>query len=71
VIAGGVALVANIVTTAVTIKVRGGKVSATGGPFIETKEDLGGFIVLTPSLPGRPLSDTAAGNPGEEDFARR
>jgi hypothetical protein len=33
-------------TTAVTIKVRGGKVSATDGPFIETKEHLGGFILI-------------------------
>jgi hypothetical protein len=33
-------------TTAVTIRVRDGKVSATDGPFIETKEHLGGFILI-------------------------
>lgn len=31
---------------AVTVKVRSGKVSATDGPFIETKEHLGGFILI-------------------------
>jgi hypothetical protein len=32
--------------TAVTVKVRDGGVSATDGPFIETKEHLGGFILI-------------------------
>ena len=32
--------------TAVTVRVRGGQVSATDGPFIETKEHLGGFILI-------------------------
>jgi hypothetical protein len=32
--------------TAVTVKVRDGKVSATDGPLIETKEHLGGFILI-------------------------
>lgn len=31
---------------AVTVKVRDGKASATDGPFIETKEHLGGFILI-------------------------
>lgn len=33
-------------TTAVTVRVRSGKVSATDGPFAETKEHLGGLIVV-------------------------
>lgn len=32
--------------TAVTIKVRGGTVSRTDGPFVETKEHLGGFVLI-------------------------
>ena len=32
--------------TARTIRVRGGKISTTVGPFAETKEQLGGFFVL-------------------------
>jgi hypothetical protein len=35
------------VTTARTIRVRRGKASATDGPFAETKEHLGGFILVT------------------------
>jgi hypothetical protein len=31
---------------AMTVKVRDGKMSATDGPFMETKEILGGFIVI-------------------------
>lgn len=31
---------------AVTVMVRAGKVSSTDGPFIETKEHLGGFILI-------------------------
>lgn len=34
------------VTSARTIRVRRGKVSATDGPFAETKEQLGGFILI-------------------------
>jgi hypothetical protein len=34
------------VTAATTIRVRNGKVSATDGPFAETKEHLGGFILI-------------------------
>jgi len=30
----------------VTVRVRGGKLSATDGPFAETKEVLGGFVVI-------------------------
>jgi hypothetical protein len=32
--------------TAVLVKVRAGKVSTTDGPFAETKEHLGGFILV-------------------------
>lgn len=32
--------------TAVTVKVRDGKVFVTDGPFIETKEHLGGFLLI-------------------------
>jgi hypothetical protein len=32
--------------TAVIVRVRDGKVSTTDGPFIETKEQLGGFILI-------------------------
>lgn len=32
--------------TAATLRVRGGKVSVTDGPFIETKEQLGGFFLI-------------------------
>ena len=34
------------VETATTIRVRNGKVSATDGPFAETKEQLGGFFLI-------------------------
>jgi hypothetical protein len=33
-------------STAVTVRVRNGKISTTDGPFIETKEHLGGFILI-------------------------
>jgi hypothetical protein len=33
-------------TEAVTIRARGGKLSTTDGPFAETKEHLGGFILV-------------------------
>jgi hypothetical protein len=32
--------------TAVTIRVRNGKMSSTDGPFAETKEQLGGFMLI-------------------------
>ena len=32
--------------TARTVRVRGGSVSATDGPFAETKEQLGGFFLI-------------------------
>lgn len=32
--------------TAVLVRVRGGSVSTTDGPFIETKEQLAGFILI-------------------------
>jgi hypothetical protein len=35
--------------TARTIRVRGGKVSTTDGPFAETKEQLGGFYLVNAS----------------------
>jgi hypothetical protein len=34
------------VTTATTVRMRGGKVSMTDGPFAETKEQLTGFFLL-------------------------
>ena len=33
-------------SAAITIRVRKGKISSTDGPFIETKEQLGGFLLL-------------------------
>jgi hypothetical protein len=32
--------------TATTVRVRNGKVSTTDGPFVETKEQLGGYYLL-------------------------
>lgn len=32
--------------TAVTVRVRNGKMSSTDGPFVETKEFLGGFFLI-------------------------
>jgi hypothetical protein len=32
--------------TATTVRVRNGKVSTTDGPFVETKEQLGGFYLI-------------------------
>jgi hypothetical protein len=34
------------VQTATSIRIRNGEVSATDGPFVETKEQLGGFILI-------------------------
>ncbi len=34
------------VQTATTVRVRSGKISITDGPFAETKEQLGGFILI-------------------------
>jgi hypothetical protein len=34
------------VSTATTVRVRGGKTTTTDGPFAETKEQLGGFYLL-------------------------
>lgn len=34
------------VMTATTVKVRGGKILTTDGPFAETKEQLGGYYIL-------------------------
>ena len=34
------------VETATTLRIRSGKLSTTDGPFAETKEQLGGFILL-------------------------
>ncbi|RFB97128.1 dehydrogenase [Rhizobium leguminosarum bv. trifolii] len=49
-------------TSAVTVRVRSGELSVTDGPFIETKEALGGFILVE----ARDLNDAiriAAGIP--------
>ncbi len=35
------------VQAATTVRIRGGKVSTTDGPFAETKEQLGGFYLVT------------------------
>ena len=40
-------------STATTVRVRNGKVSTTDGPFIETKEQLGGFYLIE----GKDLND--------------
>ena len=32
--------------TATTVRVRNGKISTTDGPFVETKEQLGGFYLI-------------------------
>ncbi|WP_438015378.1 YciI family protein [Sorangium sp. So ce315] len=48
-IAGGHLIAAEALQSpdsAVLVKVRGGKVSTTDGPFAETKEQLGGFILI-------------------------
>jgi hypothetical protein len=37
------------VRTAATVRVRGGKISVTDGPFAETKETLGGFFLINAS----------------------
>jgi hypothetical protein len=34
------------VKSAVTVRMRNGKISTTDGPFTETKEQLGGFILI-------------------------
>jgi hypothetical protein len=34
------------VHTATTVRVQSGKVSVTDGPFVETKEQLGGFVLI-------------------------
>jgi hypothetical protein len=34
------------VQTATSVRIRNGKLSATDGPFVETKEQLGGFILI-------------------------
>ena len=44
VLAGGEAL--HPTSTATTVRVSGGKITTTDGPFAETKEQLGGFFVL-------------------------
>lgn len=36
----------NLTATAVTIRIRNGRLSATDGPFAETKEQLGGFYLV-------------------------
>ena len=41
--------------TSRTIRVRGGKVSTTDGPFAETKEQLGGFFSSRPGTSTKPV----------------
>ena len=38
--------VLDYVQTATTVRVRGGRVSITDGPFAETKEQLGGYVLI-------------------------
>ena len=33
-------------TTAATVRIRGGRLSVTDGPFAETKEQIGGFFLI-------------------------
>jgi hypothetical protein len=42
--------------TAVTVRVRDGKVSTTDGPYIETKEQLGGYYLIEAQDMGEALS---------------
>jgi hypothetical protein len=39
----------NLTATATTVRVRNGRLSATDGPFAETKEQLGGFYLVEAS----------------------
>ena len=43
------------VTTATTLRLRDGKVSATDGPFAETKEQVGGFILIEANNPNEAI----------------
>jgi hypothetical protein len=43
---GIVAEALTLPSDAVTVRVRGGKTLATDGPFAETKEVLGGFVII-------------------------
>jgi hypothetical protein len=52
----------NPVSTARTVRVRRGKASATDGPFAETKEHLGGFILIDAANMNEAV-DMAAGIP--------
>lgn len=46
-LAGGISAEAlTLPNEAVTVRVRGGNVSTTDGPFMETKEVLGGFVLI-------------------------
>ncbi|KQU99006.1 YciI family protein [Devosia sp. Root105] len=46
-LAGGISAEAlTLPSDAVTVRVRGGKTSTTDGPFMETKEVLGGFVLI-------------------------
>ena len=49
--------------TAATLRVRNGKVSVTDGPFIETKEQLGGFFLIEAASLDEAIQ-VAAGWPG-------
>ena len=51
------------VSTATTIKVRGGKTSVTDGPFAETKEHIGGYYIIDVATLDRAL-ELAAQVPG-------
>ena len=50
---------------ATTVRVRGGRTSATDGPFAETKEQLGGYYIIEAENLDRAI-DAAARCPGAE-----
>jgi hypothetical protein len=65
-LSGGDALLPS--TTATTVRVRGGEVLTTDGPYAETKEQLGGYYLLTcPDLDA--AIELAAMIPGASDGA--
>ena len=42
-------------STAAIVRVRDGKPTVTDGPFIETKEQLAGYFLITPRISTRPF----------------
>ena len=50
--------------TATTVRVRNGKISTTDGPYVETKEQLGGFYLVEAAGSERSHSDRLANSVG-------